>query len=60
MVETDERHFECPKCGWVISFRFDYRKNKYISTCPYCMNRLEMDKEEYEDNDMEYYFKPDF
>lgn len=60
MVETDEKYFECPRCGWVISFRFDYEKREYISICPFCGNKLEMDKEEYENDDIEIYFEKDF
>ena len=50
MLETDEKYFECPVCGWVISFKFNDDKGKYISMCPYCKNSLEIDKEEYEDD----------
>ena len=52
----------CPKCGWVISFKFDYDKGKYVSICPYCKDRLEMTKEEYEDdsNDKGISFKHDY
>jgi transcription elongation factor Elf1 len=54
MVEEDE-YFECPVCGWFISFRFDYDKQRYISFCPYCQNRLEMDKEEMEKEEETYF-----
>ena len=58
MLETDERYFECPNCGWAISF--SYSEGKYVSFCPYCQNRLEIDKEEFEneENDsLEKYFE---
>ena len=57
MVETDDKYFECPKCGWAISFRFD--GDKYVSLCPFCKNRLEIEKEEFERDDTEIYFKKD-
>ena len=60
MVTTDDRHYTCPNCGWVISFRYDSDNWKYVSLCPYCKNRLEIDKDEYENDDIEIYFKPDF
>lgn len=47
MVETDDRYYECPKCGWAICFRL--KGNKYVSMCPYCKYILEIDKEEYEE-----------
>ena len=60
MVATDDKRFECPKCGWLISFRLV--NDKYVSLCPYCKNRLEIDKEEYEDdsNDKGISFKHDY
>jgi len=60
MVAIDEKYYECPKCGWVLTFRLV--NDKYISTCPYCKNRLEIDKEEYEDdnNDKGISFKHDY
>jgi len=60
MVATDDKYFECPNCGWAISFKFDYDKYKYVSMCPYCKNMLEMTKEEYEDDEGEIYFEKDF
>ena len=60
MLETDEHYYECPNCGWVISFNFC--EGKYISMCPFCENRLEIDKEEFEneENDsLEKYFEFD-
>ena len=60
MVETNDKYFECPKCSWAISFNYDHDKGKYISLCPYCENRLEIDKEEYEDDEKTFEFKADF
>ena len=60
MVETSEKYFECPVCGYPISFRFDYDINQYVAMCPYCEGRLLMDKEEYEADDDEIYFEKDF
>ena len=57
MVETDDRYFECPKCGWALTFRLV--NDKYISLCPFCENRLEMTREEYED-DGKISFEADF
>ena len=48
MVATDDKYYECPKCGWVLTFKLV--NDKYVSLCPYCKNRLEIDKEEYEDD----------
>jgi len=59
MSEINNKYFECPVCQWAISFKFNYDKYKYMSTCPYCKNELEMEKEEYE-NDEEVYFKKEF
>lgn len=58
MVGTTDKYFECPKCGWAISFKLI--NDKYVSLCPYCKNRLEIDKEEFERKDIEIYFKADF
>lgn len=58
MVETSDKHFECPKCGWVLTFRLV--DDKYVSLCPMCENRLEMTKEEYEDDRETIEFTPDF
>lgn len=60
MVTTDDRYFECPKCGWVLSFRYDSDKGKYVSMCPFCKNILEIDKEEYERDNLEIYFEKEF
>ena len=60
MVTTDDRYFTCPKCGWVLSFHFDSNKGKYVSLCPYCKDRLEIDKIEYENDNIEIYFEKDF
>lgn len=56
MLEEDDRYFECPVCGFFISFQYDYDKYKYVSFCPYCKNSLEMDKEEME-KDKDIYFE---
>ena len=60
MLDTDDKYFECPKCGWVISFHYDNEKEKYVSLCPYCGGKLEVEKDEYEKDDIEIYFKHDF
>ena len=60
MVETSEKYFECPVCGWLISFHFI--EGKYVSFCPYCQERLEISKDEFEneENDsIEKYFEFD-
>ena len=58
MEATEEKYFECPNCGWAISFRFV--EGKYVSLCPYCEGRLEITKEEYEEGEDEIYLKKDF
>ena len=58
MIETDDRYFECPKCGWVLTFKLV--NDKYVSLCPYCKNRLEIDKEEFESDKTIIEFRPDF
>lgn len=61
MVEKSKQYFECPKCGWVLTFRFAKDKGIYVSTCPFCKNRLEIEKEEYEDDgETIIEFTPDF
>jgi len=58
MEANDEQYWECPKCGFIISFTL--KGNKYVSYCPFCGNRLEIDKDEYEneENDgLERYFE---
>ncbi len=60
MEITDDRYFECPRCEWPISFRFDYNKGRYTSLCPYCKDRLIIEKEEFERDNLEVYFLPDF
>jgi len=60
MLETDEQYFECPVCGWVISFTFI--EGRYVSFCPYCKDKLIISKEEFEneENDsLEKYFEFD-
>ena len=49
MLETDERYYECPNCGWVISFRFI--EGNYVSFCPYCQERLIISKEDFENEE---------
>ena len=58
MVATDDQYFECPNCGWVLTFRLV--GDKYVSYCPFCKNRLEIDKNEFEQDDLEVYFEKDF
>ena len=60
MPSTDDKYFECPACGWAISFHLAYDESKYISLCPFCRNELEIDKEVYENNandGIEFYFE---
>ena len=57
MEAIDEKYWECPNCGWVISFHF--KEGKYVSLCPYCKDRLEMDINEFEGEE-EIYFKKNF
>jgi len=57
MVEIDDKYFTCPYCGLVLAFNFIEQENTYRAKCPYCGNVLEMDKEEFETQDMEYYFE---
>jgi len=59
MEATEDKYFECPYCGFAISFHYDYSKGKYVSMCPFCQNRLEIVKEEFERDDVEIYFEPD-
>jgi len=49
MLETDEQYFECPVCGWAISFRFI--EGNYVSFCPYCKDKLEISKKEFENEE---------
>jgi len=58
MIETDNKYFECPKCGFMLTFHYNAKKKVYVSFCPFCKSRLEMDKEEYE-RDNEIYFEKD-
>ena len=60
MVATDDKYWECPTCGFMLTFRL--KGDKYVSLCPMCENRLEMTKEEYEDdsNDKGISFKHDY
>jgi len=58
MLGTDDKYFECPKCGWLLTFRLV--GDKYVSMCPYCKNRLEILKDEYERDDLEIFFEKDF
>jgi len=60
MVNCEDRYFECPKCSWAISFHYNYDKGIYTSLCPYCKNKLEIDKNEYEDDRVVIEFTPDF
>jgi len=60
MLGTDDKYYECPQCHWAISFHYDYSKDKYVSLCPYCKDRLEVSKDEFERDDLEVYFLPDF
>lgn len=48
MVSTSDKFWECPKCGWALTFRLV--NDKYVSLCPMCENRLEITKAEYEDD----------
>jgi len=49
---SEIKYFECPNCGWVISFTF--KEGKYTAFCPYCKDRLEIDKEEFENDKNDY------
>ena len=60
MLDIDDKYFECPYCGFLLTFHYDKNKGVYTSYCPFCKNRLEMSKEEYEKDDIEIYFKHDF
>ncbi len=58
MKMTDERYWECPNCGFAISFTL--KGDIYTSFCSFCRDRLEITKEEYEneENDgLERYFE---
>jgi len=57
MEVIDNRYFTCPYCGLVLAFNFIEQENIYRAKCPYCGNILEMDKGEFETQDMEYYFE---
>ena len=58
MEATEDKYFTCPNCGWAITFHFI--EGKYTALCPYCEERLDIDKEEYEAGDDEIYFEKDF
>ena len=49
MLETDERYYECPNCGWAIMFRFI--EGNYVSFCPYCQEKLIISEEEFENEE---------
>ena len=51
---SEINYFECPNCGWVISFQFHDDEGKYVSMCPFCKNQLEIDKEEFENDKNDY------
>lgn len=59
MLETDDRYFECPECGFMLTFTL--KGDKYVSYCPFCKGRLEIDKEEFErDDEKTFLFEADF
>lgn len=60
MEATDDKYFECPICGYYITFKYNDEKGIYTSFCPYCKETLEMDKEEFENNGEEIYFEKDW
>ena len=63
MSEINNKYFECPECGCAMAFELNYDKNKYVSTCPFCKNELEIEKEEFEREGeviREIYFQEDF
>ena len=41
-------YFECPKCGFVLTFVLSNKLQKYVSICPYCNLMLEMEVRELE------------
>ena len=55
---ADDSYYECPVCGWVISFKLE--GDRYVSFCPYCKNRLEISREEFERDNTYIYFEKDF
>lgn len=55
-MSIDYECYECPYCGWLLTFKFD--EDKYKATRPFCNNPLEIEKEEFE-KDKEIYFKAD-
>ena len=57
MEATNEQYFICPYCGLVLAFNYVENENLYKGKCPYCGEILEMDKEEFETTDTEYYFE---
>ena len=62
MIDSEGQFYECPVCSYYISFRYDDGKGKYVSFCPYCKERLEIEKNEFENdsNDsIERYFEFD-
>lgn len=52
-------YFECPECGWFLTFRYDNEKNIYRAVYSFCENIFEIEKEEFE-KDTEIYFKQEF
>ena len=50
MTDSEEQFYECPICSYYIKFRYDDGIGKYVSFCPYCKERLEIDKNEFEND----------
>lgn len=59
MTEADDKYFTCPYCGLVLALNYIENTNLYQGKCPHCGGILEMDKEEFETKDTEYYFEKD-
>jgi len=55
MEATEDKYFECPQCGFMLIFHL--KGDKYVSYCPFCKGRLEITKEEYEQENEVYFDK---
>ena len=57
MTETIDNYITCPYCGLVLALNYIENENLYKGKCPHCGEVLEMDKDEMETTDTEYFFE---
>lgn len=57
MIDPNSKYYTCPYCGLVLAFSYVANTNLYRGKCPHCGEMLEMDKEEFETDDTEFYFE---